>query len=518
MFGLLVLFSACSSNHEVHASSTDTTATVAEEYYTCPMHPFVRSDRPGVCPICGMVLVKKTGQESLTANQLTLLRDVSLSPTQMVLANVNTATVARRTLKREITAVGVVSIAEPLQATIAARFSGRIDKLYVNYTGATVKKGDPLFDLYSPDLISATQDYLLTLGGVQNAGAQERLGTASRTRLKNHFGMTEAQVVQLEKTRLIPSSVRFDSPIRGTVLTKDVQEGQYVNEGMVLYQLADLSKVWIYLDAYEQNMRYLTVGQNVTITTDAYPGEIFEGRVTFIDPTVDSETRTVKVRTEFTNPFQKLKPNMYVEARIGAPVNDALVVPTSAILQTGKRAVVWVEVKPNTFAPHDVVVGSSTEEETEILRGLQEGDVIAVSGGFLIDSESQLDQSPSQDVAESRSVQEETIPSSSDVKAEPSKYLRSLRQPRKVIDTNILVHGSYSPDVIKASVGEKVRLHFYRDEDSDCTSIVVFKEFNIKKFLPPRDTTLIEIIPIKAGTIDFECGERMVHGKIVVTK
>jgi Cu(I)/Ag(I) efflux system membrane fusion protein len=528
VLGLLATFAACTSKQNKGAAQTaDSVLTATGEYYTCPMHTFIRSDRPGACPICGMTLVKKSSGEVLTANQLSLLKDVSLSPSQMVLANVNTASVKRRTLNRQFTSVGVVSSAEPMQATIAARFSGRVEKLYANYTGETVRKGQPLFELYSPDLISATQDYILALDGLRNATAaaqtqneasQDQLVGASRKRLMNHFGMTEDQIRELEKTRRIPTAVRFDSPIRGTVLTKDLQEGQYVNEGMVLYQLVDLSKVWIYLDVYEQNMRFLEVGQQVTIRTDAYPGEEFHGHVTFIDPTMNGETRTLRVRTETDNPDLKLKPNMYVETSIQAPVRDALVVPTSAIMQTGKRAVVWVESRPNTFEPRNVVIGSSTDEDSEILGGLNEGDTVAVSGGFLIDSESQLDQSSGGVTTSKESARSLAPASGADVKAEPSKYLRGMDQSGKAVDVNILVHGNYEPDVIHGKVGVKLRLHFYRDEDSDCTAEVVFKEFNIKRFLPPRDTILIEITPVKVGTIDFECGEGMVHGKIIVSK
>ena len=348
---LLTLLSSCSSKHGQQSSVADSTAVVSSEsYYTCPMHPFVRSDRPGACPVCGMALVKKTGSEKLTENQTRLLKDVSLSPSQMVLANVETIAARRGTFEKEITAVGVVSVAEPLQATIAARFSGRVEKLYADYTGFIVKKGQPLFELYSPEIISAVQDYLLALGGLppgadsdrQDQSSMERLAAASRTRLQNHFGMTDEQIRQLQKTRKPFTSLRFDSPIHGTVLTKNVQEGQYVDEGLVLYQLADLSKVWIYLDIYEQNLSFVHVGESVKLSTDAYPGEIFQGRVTFIDPTLNSETRTIRVRTEFANPDFTLKPNMYVEAHITVPVTDALVIPTSAILQTGTRSVVWV--------------------------------------------------------------------------------------------------------------------------------------------------------------------------------
>jgi Cu(I)/Ag(I) efflux system membrane fusion protein len=187
-------------------------------------------------------------------------------------------------------------------------------------------------------------------------------------------------------------SVMFHSPIHGTVISKEVQEGQYVDEGMVLYRLADLTKVWIYLDVYEKDIRSIKVGTSVSCTSDTYPNERFRGKVTFIEPVINEETRTVRVRMELNNPNGKLKPNMFVQANIDVPFAGIILVPTSAIIATGKRSVVWVEVKPNVFEPRDVVVGMSSDTQSEILSGLNEGEQVAVSGGFLIDSESALRQ------------------------------------------------------------------------------------------------------------------------------
>ena len=526
---LLILLSACSSKREDKSTAaTDTTvAASSESYYTCPMHPFVRSDRPGVCPVCGMALVKRTGQGSVPAATAVSSDDVTLTPAQRILANVQTTPAKRQSLVKEIEAVGVVSIAEPLQATIAARFGGRVEKVYANYTGVLVRKGEPLFELYSPDVITASQDYLLASNSVligdsttspQAVPSQDQLLAASKTRLSNHFGMTESQISQLERSKQVSSSLRFDSPIQGTVLMKNVQEGQYVDEGMVLYQLADLSKVWIYLDVYEQNMSFVKVGQNVALTTDAYPGETFHGRVTFIDPTMDGGTRTIRVRTEFSNSDYKLKPNMYVAARIDVPTQDVLVIPTSAILQTGTKSVVWVEVRPNTFESRTVIIGTTSDSQSEILDGLMEGDIVAVSGGFLIDSESQLSGSNEGSSVSSHAGHSGMRTTDNDPMARPSKDSAKEITPSDVKNVNILVHGGYSPDIIKARLGQKLELHFFRDEDSECSAEVVFKDFNVKRFLPVNDTTTIEITPSKTGTIEFECGQSMLQGKIIVSK
>jgi len=370
------------------------------------MHPSVVSDRPGACPVCGMALVRKTVQHKIESGTMKAIRRVTLSPTQRVLANISTVHVERRTLTKEMSAVGIIEIAEPLQATVAARFRGRMEKLFVNTTGATVKQGQPLFELYSPDLLSAEQEFLLVFeamtraeaaGDSQTVAGQSPLLRAIRNRLRVHFGMLESQIEELQRTREIKSSVRFFSPIHGTVLQKNVVEGQYVDEGMVLYQVADLSRVWAYFDVYEQDVRYIQVGQSIQMTTEAYPGERFAGRVTFIDPVISEETRTARVRTELSNPFDKLKPKMFVTAHWQVPIVRALVVPISAVLFTGKRTLVWVEVSENTFEPREISVGTSAQGYYVVLNGLKEGDVIAATGGYLLDSESTLQQPTSAD-------------------------------------------------------------------------------------------------------------------------
>ncbi len=384
--------------NESHAGSS-TEAQEDTSYYTCPMHPSVISDRPGACPVCGMALVKKTAQAGMSIEQAASLAAVSLSPAQRVLANVSTSPVTRKNIEKTISAVGVVDIAEPLQAAVSARFRGRIENLFVNYTGEVVEKNQALFELYSPDLVSAQQEYLLSLDALQKAMAagheqnrevQERLLEAVKNRLKIHFGMSEDQISEISVTKRVHNTLRFLSPMRGTVVLKQVQQGQYVDEGMLLYQLVDLSKVWISVDLYEQDLSMVHIGQAVHIESQSFPGESFHGKVTFIDPVVNSETRTTRVRTEFANSTGRLKPNMFVSARIAVIRERVLTVPLPAVLSTGKRTVVWVEIQPNMFEPRNVVLGLSSDGLHEILDGIREGELVATSGGFLIDSESKL--------------------------------------------------------------------------------------------------------------------------------
>ena len=506
-------------------------ASDTKEVYTCPMHPSVISDRPGACPVCGMALVKKSQQQELSGKDKAMLETVSLSPTQRVVANIATMRVERTTISGKISAVGVVDFAEPLQATVAARFRGRIEKLHVNFTGSVVRKGQPLFDLYSPDLISAQQDFLLTLDAKKsaeamknesNAAVQDRLIETSRNRLHMHFGLTNEQITELEQDKKMRHTATYYSPISGTVLSKQIQEGQFVDEGSTLYQLADLSRVWIYLDVYEKDLRNVHIGQRVGISTEAYAGDSFTGRVTFIDPTINAESRTVRVRTEFTNAGGKLKPNMFVKATIEQPNKDAIVVPASALISTGKRNVVWVEVGENSFVPRNVVIGAKNESSVEILSGIEEGEKIVTTGGYLIDSESQLS------MPAMESTQHEHAKMGSDVGDRESGIRDRVseedapdasRQPpiaNQIREIKVHVEHAYSPEVIKLKKGEKVRLLFYRNEESRCTDEVIFKDFGIKKKLPAFKTTAIEFTPKKVGSFDFSCGMEMVYGKLVV--
>lgn len=380
-----------SASHEQHQTE--------EEYYTCPMHPSVRSDRPGACPVCNMALVKKTKQKDLNPSDLKSLRAVSLSATQRVMANISTVKARRHTINREISAVGVVSYAEPNYRHISMRFPGRLEKLYISYTGETIRKGDPVADVYSPEAVTAQQEYLLSLesfeqskSGIQSiALSTEQLLEQAKNKLLL-WGFTERQVERLKDSRKVNYVVTIYSPVSGTVVKKSVDAQHYAATGEDMFDVADLSTVWAYLDVYETDLRFVTKGQQVQMKTVAYPYDEFTGRIIFIDPIVNPETRTVRVRVEFPNRDGKLKPNMYAKAVINVPRTEALVVPSSAIISTGKRTVVWVEVKENAFEQREVMTAQGTDGLVVVLNGLEEGESVAETGGFLIDSESQLGQ------------------------------------------------------------------------------------------------------------------------------
>ncbi|ACH39177.1 metal ion efflux pump, RND family, membrane fusion protein [Citrifermentans bemidjiense Bem] len=366
--------------------------------YTCAMHPFIIKDKPGTCPICGMQLIKKVEGAQASAQEQKMLGHVSLSPTQAVMANVATVPADFAPLSKEINAVGIVQYDQSRQAKVTAWVAGRIDKLLVNTVGAYVSKGRPVAEIYSPDLVAAQQEYLLALKSreqFQKSSIQaisqggDGLVSSARQRLKL-MGVRDEQIAGLEKAGHPNIKLPIYTPLSGVVIEKMVQEGQYVNMGEPLFSIADLSSVWVEVEVYENEFAFVKVGQRVEILSQSYPGKTFSGRVSFIYPFLDPKTRTVKVRVDLANPGLKLKTDMFVNAQIKAPLGNTLVVPATALMDTGKRQVVWVESQPGMFEPRDVQVGARVGDKVQILSGLKRGDKVAASGGYLIDSESQL--------------------------------------------------------------------------------------------------------------------------------
>jgi Cu(I)/Ag(I) efflux system membrane fusion protein len=366
--------------------------------YTCPMHPFIIKDKPGSCPICGMTLVKKIEGTQASGKELDMLGHVSLSLTQMVMANVATTEAKEMPLNKEIDAVGIVQYDQARQAKVTAWVAGRIDRLRVNTVGSYVSKGRPVAEIYSPDLVSAQQEYLLALKSrdqFKNSPIQsiaqggEGLVASARQRLK-FLGVKDEQIAGLEKTGQPNIRLPIYTPLAGIVIEKIALEGQYVNVGDILFNIADLSTVWVELEVYENEFPNIKIGQIVDLSSQSYPGKTFRGRVAFIYPFLDPKTRTVKVRVEIPNPGLRLKPDMFVNAKVLVRLGSSIVVPVSAVIDTGRRQVVWVEMKPGMFEPRDVKVGVRTGDNIQILSGLKAGEKVASSGGYLIDAEAQL--------------------------------------------------------------------------------------------------------------------------------
>ncbi|MFQ5965066.1 MAG: efflux RND transporter periplasmic adaptor subunit, partial [Candidatus Scalinduaceae bacterium] len=287
-------------------------------FWTCSMHPQIKQAEPGRCPICGMDLVPM--REEAGGGEEASLR---LGERARHLASVQTTPVEYRKLAKSIYTVGKINYDESRIAHVTAWVSGRTDKLYVNFTGTIVKKGEHLVYMYSPDLLSTQEEYLLAYSGIEQLKQSPvpEIISSSRTLLENTkqrlllWGITEEQINELEKTKKPQTHLTIHAPIGGTIINKYAFEGMYYKTGDMLFTIADLSRVWLYLDIYEYDIPWIRYGQDIEVITESYPGEVFHGTVVFIDPFLNEMTRTVKVRVNMDNREGKLKPGMYVNAR-----------------------------------------------------------------------------------------------------------------------------------------------------------------------------------------------------------
>ncbi len=374
--------------------------TAIKQVYYCPMHPNYTSDRPGQCPICGMTLVlKKEGKgEGVKAMEK---GEVFISPEKQQLIGVKTAKVGFATLEKVIQAKGIVEYDESRLFDVNTKFEGWIEKLFVNYTGKLVNKGNALFTIYSPELVSAEEEYLLSLKNRdigQNSQFEELKASAramveaAKRKLKL-WDITDEQIKQLEEKGEITKTLTVYSSYSGFVMEKMVTEGMKIMPGMSLYRIADLSSVWIMADIYEQDIPLVKLGQTAEISLLAMPGKMIKGRVSYIYPSLESELRTVKVRIEADNENFSLKPNMYVDVGIRVEIGRRLTVVESAVIDTGERQLVVLARGNGHFKPIEVRLGSKVEGFYEVLSGVKEGDEVVVNANFLIDSESRMKES-----------------------------------------------------------------------------------------------------------------------------
>jgi len=436
--------------HEAHdhAGEADT--------WTCSMHPQIKLPEPGKCPICFMDLIPlaSDGDDDIGP------RELSVGENAARLMDIETVAAERRFVTTEVRMVGKVEYDETRVSHITAWVPGRLDRLFVDYTGVPVKKGDHLVVLYSPELLSAQEELIQAINAAKELEKSDvsvvrettqATVAAAREKLRL-WGLTQGQIEEIEQKGKAEDHVTIYSPVGGVVVHKDAREGMYVKTGTRIYTIADLSRVWVNLDAYESDLAWLRYGQEVQFTPEAYPGENFSGTISFIHPVVNEATRTVKVRVNVPNQDGRLKPGMFVrgsaQARIatGGRVMDAslagkwispmhpevvkdgpgpcdvcgmplvpaeslgyveaeptdddrpLVIPASAPLLTGKRAVVYVQVegkdKP-TFEGREVVLGPRAGDHYIVKQGLREGERVVTKGAFKIDSELQIRAKPS---------------------------------------------------------------------------------------------------------------------------
>ena len=356
-------------------------------YWVDPMHPAYTSNKPGTAPDCGMDLVPVyEGNAPAGPSGVKGYAPVSVTAAQQQLIGVQTAIAERRAIGRSVRAVGRVAIDETRLHTISTKFEGYIEKLYVNFTGKPVRAGQPLFSIYSPDLLATQQEYLLALRAAQQS---PQLLEASRARLKL-WDISDAEIAVLQRRGVVRKSLTIDSPVSGYVVKKDAVEGVRAMPGMPMFEIANLDRVWILADVYESELPFVRVGTEAKVTLSYIPDRTFTGRVTFIDPAVDPMTRTIKVRIEVDNRDGALKPEMFADVVLQEPERETVTVPESAVLSTGERAIVFVVRPDGTFEPREVETGTKSAELIEIRSGVSAGEKVVTQANFLIDSESRL--------------------------------------------------------------------------------------------------------------------------------
>ncbi|MGD8316727.1 MAG: efflux RND transporter periplasmic adaptor subunit [Myxococcales bacterium] len=353
-------------------------------YYTCPMHPSVRQSSPGQCPICGMELTPVTREDLETGT-------VVVDEVRRQQIGVRTERAEPRELSRHIRAVGQVKIDETLLADVNLRMSGWIQKLFVDETGQRVKKGQTLFTLYSPELYAAEREYLTAVRRTREEGSEAlvELAGASEQRLRL-LGMSDSQIRELKRRGKAWEYVPVPSPATGYVIDKDIVEGGRVEAGTRVYRIADLSRVWIDADVFESDLPEVRVNQQVLVELSYVPGETFEGRVGYIYPTIVGATRTARIRVALKNPSLVLKPDMYANVEIKVDLGERLAIPDSAVIYTGPRRLVFVDLGEGRLRPQEIEVGARADGYVEVTRGLQPGDLVVTSGNFLIAAESRI--------------------------------------------------------------------------------------------------------------------------------
>jgi Cu(I)/Ag(I) efflux system membrane fusion protein len=323
---------------------------------------------------------------------------VEVPAARQQLLGIRTAPVSRKRVEKTIRTVGVVQTDETRTSHVHVKFEGFIEDIYVNFVGRTVRKGQPLFKIFSRDVLAAEQEYLSSRAALANVppgvgeaprAAAQQLVQASRERLRL-FDVPTSVLAQIDRSGVAERAITILAPRTGTVIEKQAIAGLAVTPMMHLFVIADLSRVWVVADVYERDMAPVRVGQTASMRLDALPGQSFDGKTTFVSPVVDQTTRTAKVRFEFDNRKGALRPGMYATVELGSTAGEGLVVPSDAVIDTGERKVVFVAAGNGVFEPRAIETGAALDGEYEVVAGLHDGDVIATNGQFLLDSESRI--------------------------------------------------------------------------------------------------------------------------------
>ena len=358
--------------------------------YQCPMHPWIKSDKPGdKCTICGMALVAAPAGDNAAADP----NLVTLTPAAASVTGVQTAAVRRAPLVRTLRVTGVIDDDDTRHRILTARVPGRVEKLFINYVGAEVRAGEPLATIYSPAMLTAQRQYVERLrAGTTAFTASDR--AAAREHLLD-LGLTEEEVVILEHTLEPTAMVNIRAPMSGTVVARHVYEGQQLNKddseaGTRLFEIGDFSSMWFMFDAYEPDLAWLRKGQTVEVTAPSLAGRVLTAPIDFIDPNLNEATRTAKVRVVLPNQDRALFHKQTASGRVRLEVPDVLLAPRSAVLQHGAEPIVFLQQADRAYVARRVALGRTGDDTVEILAGLQEGDRVVTEGGLLLDGQAQL--------------------------------------------------------------------------------------------------------------------------------
>ncbi len=404
-----------------------------QQLYTCGMHPWIITEEPGLCPICNMELTPKRDAEAtgaagaasgereilywrapmdpmeiydepgkskmgmdlvpVYADELVGGVEITIDPVTQQNMGVRTAEAETGVMIRTIRTYGHITYDETRIAQVSPKFSGWIEDLHIDFTGQPVEKGDPLFEIYSPDLLTAQEEYLGTwrrLNPAQRRQGNEFLASARR-RLK-YYDVAEIEIEEMEKTGEVQKTVTIRSPFTGIITHKNAVEGAFIKAGTNIYTIADLSRVWVEAHIFEYEVPWVEEGQTAEMRMPFHPGQVYTGKVTFVYPYLQEKTRDVVVRLEFENPDLELKPNMFVDVKIEtAARGEGLIIPSEAVIRSGERDLVFVARGNGKFTPREVTLGLHLDDNRiQILSGIAPGESVVTSGQFLIDSESKL--------------------------------------------------------------------------------------------------------------------------------
>ena len=412
----------------------------SESQYTCPMHPTIIQDQPGDCPICGMKLVKmkSSAQDEGTASstapkKISFYRspmdpkqtsptprkdemgmdyvpvyadelsgggsnvanraEVTIDPTRQQLIGLRTASVTRSDIRSDWHTVGRVQADQTNVSKTNVKAPGYVEQVFVDFVGKPVRRGEPLFTYYSPDLLAVQREYLLALktrhSGGGDASSDSSMISAVRQKLLL-WDVSQAQIDRLEQTGEVTKALTFVSPVTGVVTAKNIVEGSSMNPGDAPYEITDLSTVWVVADAYQSDAGRAKIGASATVTLESLPDRVFKGTVAFVDPVLNPQSRTFKVRINVSNTGGDLKPDMFAEVTLQGQAHEALTVPADAIIPSGRGNMVFVTLGDGKFQPRAVTLGEKSGDRIEVLDGLSEGESVVTRANFLIDSESSL--------------------------------------------------------------------------------------------------------------------------------